>query len=228
MKLIFVFNLLIGLFLIASPLPLNCKSDNLGLISSKYHEIKGNDQLDIHLFERAYLGYIDLKLSGVIEPQNHIFTIIDFSLAASSKRLWVIDLKNNEVLFHTFVAHGENSGKEYAQYFSNELNTHKSSLGYYLTQETYRGKNGISLRLKGLEYGINHNTRKRYIVLHGADYVSTKYLKENGTIGQSKGCPAVPIDLHEQIIASTKQGSCLFIYYPEADYLRNSAYFFDN
>lgn len=192
---------------------------------SIYEDLKGSSKPDFPLFEKVYLGYIDLKFSGLIEADNNILSIIDFRLPSTEKRLWVIDLSSKIILFHTFVAHGENSGKEYALYFSNELNSHQSSLGYYLTEETYYGENGLSLRLKGLEYGINHNARKRHIVFHGADYASDNYLKANGILGNSKGCPAIPAEVHQSIIEVTKNGSCLFIYFPDLNYTEKSIYY---
>jgi hypothetical protein len=194
--------------------------------SSIYKELKGSVKPDFELFEKAYLGYIDLKLSGHLEPSNTIFSLVDFRLPSKEKRFWVIDLESRTILFHTYVAHGENSGKDYALDFSNTVNSHKSSLGYYRTSETYIGKNGLSLRLEGLEYGFNHHARERYIVLHGADYATEEYLKENGTLGNSEGCPAIPMGVHQSIIEVTKGGSCLFIYFPDNKYLENSNYFF--
>jgi len=192
---------------------------------SIYHELNGTVKPDFDLFEKAYLGYIDLKLSGHINADNHIFSIIDFRLPSTEKRMWVIDLKTKNILFHTYVAHGENSGKKHALYFSNKVNSHQSSLGYYLTEETYYGKNGLSLKLKGLEHGFNHNARKRYIVLHGADYATEDYLKENGILGNSEGCPAIPMEIHQQMIEVSKNGSCLFIYFPDLNYTEKSMYF---
>ncbi len=193
---------------------------------SIYKELKGSVKPDFDLFEKAYLGYIDLKLSGHLEPANQIFSLVDFRLPSKEKRFWVIDLESRTILFHTYVAHGENSGKEYAFDFSNTVDSHKSSLGYYRAEETYIGKNGLSLRLEGLEYGFNHRARERYIVLHGADYATEDYLKKNGTLGNSEGCPAVPMGVHRSIIEVTKGGSCLFIFFPDNQYLENSNYFF--
>jgi hypothetical protein len=195
---------------------------------SVYEELEGSVKPDVTLFEKAYLGFIDLKLSGYISPDKNILSIVDFRLPSNKKRLWVIDLESRSILFHTYVAHGENSGDDkYALNFSNNINSHKSSLGFYLTQETYEGKNGLSLKLKGLEYGFNHNARKRYIVLHGADYATEKYINENGKLGHSEGCPAVPMGIHKSIIEVTKGGSCLLIYFPDIYYTENSRYFLE-
>lgn len=196
-------------------------------ISSIYEALQGAKKPDFELFEKAYLGYIDLKLSGYLSLEKEILSIVDFRLASNKKRLWVIDLKSKTILHHTLVAHGEGSGKEYALDFSNEINSHKSSLGFYITEETYVGKNGLSLRLRGLERGFNTNARERYVVIHGADYATNSYLKENGMLGNSKGCPAVPTGEHLNIIEITKEGTCLFIYFPDDAYLRQSNFIMD-
>lgn len=189
-----------------------------------YEQIAGANKPDLALFEKAYLGYIDLKLNGQLNPNKEILSIIDFRRSSNEKRMWVIDLKTKKVLHHTYVAHGENSGKEYAVSFSNQENSHKSSLGFYLTKETYYGKNGLSLRLEGLERKFNSNARKRYIVLHGADYAEPTYIKKHGVLGNSEGCPAIPMNIHKPIIDLTKNGTCLFIYYPNINYLEESNY----
>jgi hypothetical protein len=197
-------------------------------LGSIYDELTGEDKPDFELFERAYLGYIDLKLSGYITSKKEILSIIDFRLPSSEKRMWVIDLKGHNILYHTYVAHGENSGKEYAIEFSNKINSHKSSLGFYITQETYIGRNGLSLRLNGLERGFNTNARERYVVIHGADYATEDYLERNGVLGNSEGCPAVPMGVHKNIIEVTKGGTCLFIYFPDLDYLERSSFMMNN
>lgn len=193
-------------------------------MTSIYQELKGEQKPDFELFEKAFLGYIDLKLSGFLSTKKEILSIVDFRIPSHKKRFWVIDLKNKVVLYHTYVAHGENSGKKYALEFSNQVNSHKSSLGFYVTQETYIGKNGLSLRLKGLERGFNTNAKRRYVVIHGANYATEEYLKKHGELGNSEGCPAVPMGIHKSIIQTTKEGTCLFIYFPDLDYLEKSNY----
>ncbi len=192
--------------------------------SSIYQDLKGDNKPAFDLFEKAYLGYIDLKLSGQISETKHILSLVDFRLHANEKRLWVIDLNSKVILFNTLVAHGENSGKEYAIDFSNVENSHQSSLGFYVTQETYIGKNGLSLRLKGLENGFNSNARERFVVIHGADYATSQYIEKNGLLGTSEGCPAIPMGLHKKVIEVTKGGTCLFMYFPDSRYLENSSY----
>ncbi len=163
-------------------------------------------------FEIAYKGYENLKVQNKLE--NSILTIIDFSLSSNTKRLWVIDMDSNEVLYHTLVAHGMNSGEEFATNFSNKSESYKSSLGFYLTAEIYTGKHGSSLKLDGIEKGVNDNARERAIVIHGADYVSETFARNNGRLGRSQGCPALPNNLCPKIISKIKNKSVLFIYHP--------------
>jgi hypothetical protein len=163
-------------------------------------------------FKVAFEGFENLNSQNKLE--NSILTIIDFSLSSNTKRLWVIDMDSNEVLFHTLVAHGMNSGQEFATNFSNKSQSYKSSLGFYLTAEIYIGKHGSSLKLDGIEKGINDNARERAIVIHGADYVSEAFAENNGRLGRSQGCPALPSNLTSKIITKIKNKSVLFIYHP--------------
>ncbi len=171
---------------------------------------KGFNKPKFNSFKAAFKGYYQLKSEGKIKKD--ILTIIDFSLSSTEKRMWVIDMKKNEIIFQSVVSHGKNSGKEYATDFSNVPESHKSSLGFYKTAETYQGKHGLSLRLDGLEYGINHNARMRDIVIHGADYANERIAESQGWLGRSYGCPALPYELSSKIINYIKDESCLFIY----------------
>jgi L,D-transpeptidase catalytic domain len=172
-------------------------------------------------FNYAIAGVDYLAGKGRIVNKK-VISIVDFSQPSSKKRLFVIDMAKKKVLFNTYVAHGINSGKEYAQQFSNIPESNKSSLGFYETAGTYVGKNGYSLHLSGLEKGINDNAYNRDIVMHGADYVSETYVQMQGYIGRSQGCPAVPEKLHKPIIDKIKNGTCLFIYSPDKNYVRRS------
>jgi len=172
-------------------------------------------------FELAQKGYDKLKEQGVI-LNDSIISIIDFSLPSSDKRLYVVDLKNYHVLYNTYVAHGKNSGKEMASSFSNSPSSNKSSLGFYKTLGTYIGHHGVSLKLEGLEKGINDNAYERAIVIHGADYVNPSYIPMLGYIGRSQGCPAVMTGEAVPIINTIKDGSCLFIYHPNSVYQHRS------
>lgn len=177
--------------------------------------------LDRMVFFNAYKGYQYLLSQNKLSNPD-ILTIADYSQSAKKKRLFVIDIKNGKVLFNTFVSHGRNSGSEYASDFSNSQHSNKSSMGFMLTAETYVGTSGYSLKLDGLEEGINNQVRVRNIVMHGSKFVNYERIYERGTIGNSLGCPAIPLSDHKQVIDKIKGGSCLFIYSDEAHYKRNS------
>ncbi|MBF6609209.1 MAG: murein L,D-transpeptidase catalytic domain family protein [Flavobacterium sp.] len=170
---------------------------------------------ELRSFTKALEGYYQLKEKGLVK--NDILTIVDFSLSANKKRMWVIDMTTNTVLMHSLVAHGRNTGDVFAKNFSNASESYKSSLGFYLTGETYTGKHGMSLKLDGLEKGVNDNARNRAVVIHGADYVSDSFIKNNSRLGRSLGCPAVPRELTKQLISTIKDKSCLYIYHPSRD-----------
>lgn len=167
-------------------------------------------------FAEALKGFYLLKEKGLVS--KNILTLIDFSLSSNSKRLWVIDLNTNTVLYNSLVAHGRNTGDEFATSFSNSAESYKSSLGFYATGEIYNGKHGKSLKLDGLEKGINSNARERAVVIHGAEYVSNSFIQNNKRLGRSLGCPAIPLELTNEIIQTIKDKSCLFVYYPSKTY----------
>lgn len=173
-------------------------------------------------FNYASQGFAKLIAQGKI-LNNSIISIVDFSQPSSSKRLYVIDLKNYKVLFNTWVAHGRNSGREMATSFSNQESSYMSSPGFYVTTDTYRGKHGYSLKLEGVEKGINDKANERAIVMHGAAYVNPSLISSQGYIGRSLGCPAVPEKMATPIINTIKDGTCLFIYHPGQSYLHRSA-----
>ena len=172
-------------------------------------------------FQYAMQGFDYLVKAGKI-TNDRIISIVDFSQPSNKKRLFVIDLDQYKVVFNTYVAHGMNSGKEYASKFSNTPESNQSSLGFYETMDTYNGKNGYSLHLQGLEKGINDNADSRAIVMHGAEYVNENLIQSQGYIGRSWGCPAVPERLHKPIINKIKNGTCLFIYSSNKNYLIHS------
>lgn len=172
-------------------------------------------------FKYGLQGYLNLVSNGTIK-NDHILSIVDFSLPSSKKRLFVIDVMTGKLLFNTFVSHGRNSGQEMATEFSNDLNSFKSSLGFFVTGNTYSGEHGYSLRLEGQEVGINDNASNRDIVMHAANYVNEKTIRAKGFIGRSLGCPAVPPSLHKAIINTIKGGSCLFLYGPDTAYISHS------
>ncbi|RZJ31769.1 MAG: murein L,D-transpeptidase catalytic domain family protein [Flavobacterium sp.] len=163
-------------------------------------------------FEEGLKGFERLKEEGKIK--NNILTIVDFGMSSCSKRLWVIDMESGKVLFHSLVAHGKNSGDDIASFFSNKNDSNQSSLGFYVTGEVYNGKHGISMKLDGQEPGVNDNARSRSVVMHGADYVSDWFVKLHNRLGRSQGCPAIPMELTNDIINTLKNGSCLYIHHP--------------
>lgn len=155
---------------------------------------------------------------------NPILTVINYALPSNEKRLWVFDLQKKHLLFHTYVSHGLNSGKLYSQYFSNKYDSKTSSIGVFKTENAYYGKEGLSLRLEGLDRGFNENALRRYIVMHGGWYVSDDFIKKYGRVGRSWGCPALPLDLHANVIHTIQGKSLLLVYYPRKDWLSSSQY----
>ena len=167
----------------------------------------------------AYSNAVKQGLGG-----KHILTIIDYSKPSSEKRLWVVDLKNNRVLMNTWVSHGRNSGGSMATSFSNQPGSLKSSVGLFLTDEPYEGGKGYSLRLRGLEKGINDNAYQRDIVIHGAWYVGPDVIRNSGQVGRSWGCPAVNPSLAKPLIDTIKNKTLVFVYYPDRQWIKHSVY----
>lgn len=172
-------------------------------------------------YSYALQGLEHLEGEGVVSNDS-VLTVIDFSLPSYKKRLFVIDLNSGELLFNTYVSHGRNSGTDMAKRFSNKYNSYQSSPGFYVTGDTYIGEHGYSLRLNGQEKGINDNALVRKIVMHPAAYVSNYSIKAKGYLGRSLGCPAIPAAVHKPLINTIKQGSCLFIYSPDSNYITRS------
>ena len=180
------------------------------LARSIYGELH-SEELNYQVFLEAYEGYITFRKNGQIEKMN-VITIIDFDRSSDEKRFFVVDIETRKILVNSYVAHGQNTGGLDATRFSNDLNSHQSSLGFYLTDKTYHGKHGLSLRLDGLDKGINDNARKRNIVVHSADYVSEGFIAKHNRLGRSWGCPALPKEGYEEVIESIKNKSLLFIH----------------
>ncbi len=155
---------------------------------------------------------------------NNILTVIDYSLPSNKKRLWVFDLSNNRLLYHTYVSHGLRSGALYANYFSNRSNSRSSSIGTYATSQSYYGRDGVSLKLTGLDVGFNDNAENRAVVMHGGWYVNEVFIKKYGRAGRSWGCPALPLELSTDIINTIKNESLLIIYYPSERWFRQSKF----
>lgn len=189
------------------------KSDFEMKAESIYSQLNANNFSlpNLQSFAEGLEGFYSLKEKGIIK--RDILTLVDFSLSSNVKRLWVIDLATNTILYNSLVAHGRNTGDEFANSFSNSPQSFKSSLGFYATGEIYNGKHGASLKLDGLEKGINDTARERGVVMHGADYVAESFIKSNHRLGRSLGCPAIPVALTKEIINTIKGKSCLFIYH---------------
>ena len=184
-----------------------------------YEEIGLNGKLNYDVFKTALNGYN--KIDG---RKKELLTIIDYSKPSTEKRFFVIDMDKKELLVYSHVSHGKNSGGNIATSFSNKVSSNKCSLGFFLTENTYIGGNGYSLVLNGLEKGINDKAKDRYIVIHGADYANPKVAKSQGRLGRSLGCPALPRDISKKAIDMIKNGSVLFVYGNDTNYLERSNY----
>lgn len=175
------------------------------------------------VFNLAIKGLRKLESEGKLHNPN-IVTIADYSQSCNKKRLYVIDLKNKKLLFNTYVAHGRNTGNEYAKSFSNLVGSLKSSLGFYITENQIIGSHtGFALMIQGVEKGFNDNARKREIIIHSADYATENFIKKHGRLGRSFGCPVLPPDLNKPIIETIKDGTCLFLYNPSDSYICKSS-----
>ncbi len=174
-------------------------------------------KIDPKVLNMALVGYHSLKEQGKVS-RDGILTVIDFNKPSVDERMFVIDLNRGRLLYSGLVAHGSGSGENYAYSFSNTPGSHKSSLGFFTTGVTYDGKHGYSLRLQGMEPGINDNAESRSIVIHGANYVSYDFIRQHGRLGRSQGCPALSFDNSQHVIDLIKDGSCLFIYHRNTDY----------
>lgn len=191
-------------------------------VESSYNETNlAESGLDSAVYRKALVGYFNLKKTNLVSPERQIVTIIDFNRKSSQKRLWIVDLATNKLLFHTLVAHGQGSGGDMATNFSNTENSHQSSLGFYITSETYFGKHGLSMKLEGMDKGFNTNARDRAVVVHGAEYVSQAFVNKTGRLGRSHGCPALPVDQTKTIINTIKGQTLLYINGPATNYTSN-------
>lgn len=174
-----------------------------------------NASLSYQVFKKALTGYYNFQNSGLVSGEKQVISIVDFNKPSTQKRLWIVDLASRRLLFNTLVAHGQGSGDNFATSFSNEANSHQSSLGFYITSNIYYGKHGMSLKLNGMDAGYNTNALDRAVVVHGAEYVSQSFINQHGRLGRSYGCPAVPVELTPAIIDAIKGKTTLFINGPE-------------
>lgn len=181
-----------------------------------YNDMHLANTINYAAFEQAFIGYNKIE-----EKNRNIITLIDFTKPSTQERLYVLDMKAKKILYSSLVSHGRNSGENYATSFSNENGSYKSSLGFYLTESTYQGKNGYSLILNGLERGINDRAKERAIVIHGAPYSNPSTIA-SGRLGRSQGCPALPQALSKPIINTIKGGTLLYIYADDQKYLAQS------
>lgn len=189
-----------------------------------YSEIKLKQAgLSFNVFHNAMVGYYNLKLKNYLS-EKEVLSIADMEKPSNEKRFFLIDLKNRKLLYNTFVSHGKGSGNKYANAFSNKPNSNKTSLGFYVTDQTYSGKHGLSLYLNGMEENYNDKARERSIVFHSADYADKLIVERFGRLGRSLGCPALPKANYKEIIDLISNNTALYIYYPDADYLKSSNY----
>ncbi len=192
-------------------------------IETLYREIGREGTLDIEVLTLAAIGFANLCGDGKLEKHTPL-SIIDYTRPSTEKRLVIVDIIGRRLLRTSLVAHGKNSGENYAARFSDEPGSRMSSFGFFATGETYYGKHDYSLRLHGLEKEYNGNAVERSIVIHGAWYVSQKFIDEYGRLGRSWGCPALPLESATEIIDLIKGGSCLFIHVDDPEYLENSIF----
>lgn len=190
-------------------------------IKTMYQKLKlKKAELEYAPFKTAYIGYLNLEAKG--ELKKEILTILDFTKSSRFERMWIIDMKNQKLVRRELVAHGKNSGHDMVTSFSNKLHSNQSSMGFYVTDAPYIGKNGISMLINGMDKGYNCQARNRAVVMHGSNYVNPKIMNRNGRLGRSFGCPAVEMHKAQEIIDYVKNGSCLFIYFKDKKYLASS------
>jgi hypothetical protein len=185
----------------------------------------GLDRLGMNyeVFRYGMIGFYSLKQDGKISDRN-LVSFIDFTKPSTEKRFYTVDLDNRSVKFHSLVSHGKNSGENIAKNFSNRANSNQSSLGFYITGETYVGSKGFSLRLDGVDGEYNSMVRNRAVVMHDAEYVSDEWIKKYGRLGRSQGCPALPKAIAKKVINTIKEKTVIFAYYNDTEYLSKSAH----
>jgi hypothetical protein len=190
---------------------------------SKARAFAEAESLDSEVLRMALSAATCARTTGTVKNER-LLTVIDYSKPSTEPRLWVLDLERERVLFEELVAHGRGSGENFATRFSNVEGSHQTSLGLFRTADTYVGSNGYSLRLDGLESGVNDRARERAIVMHGAPYVSPANVRTVGRLGRSHGCPALRPAIARTVIDTIKQGSLVFAYYPDQQWLKGSRF----
>lgn len=179
-------------------------------------------QLNKNVLKMALTAYKKASDKGAVKKP--VLTVIDYSLPSNKQRMWVFDLGSERLLYNTYVAHGRNSGNVTPHHFSNKSDSKETSLGTYVTRDTYIGSKGYSLNLQGLERGFNDNAYNRRVVIHGAWYVEPDFIKKAGQAGRSWGCPSIAKTLAKPVINTIKGGSVVFAYYPDSNYLSHSGF----
>ena len=214
--------LLVLVMLTIITLPLQA-SDNFVPTAFEQSVLKSAPNLNPEVLNQALLAYESAKRQGLWVPKSYL-TIIDYSLPSTAKRFWLIDLKQRRSLYNLLVTHGSRSGGLYARSFSDHIGSHKSSVGLFMTGESYDGNQGYSMVLKGLEPGFNANAQKRFIVMHSAWYATPFMVEKYGHLGRSWGCPVIDPAYAHAVIDTIKDGSLLFAYYPNAYWLHHSKF----
>lgn len=210
----FAFRLVPALLLLAPGALAATPPDSGAAIASGLEAAAARAGLGAEPLRLALRAYARAMADGLTD--RPVLTVIDYTLRSRERRLWVLDLRAGRVLAHERVAHGRLSGDDRARHFSNRPGSHQTSLGTFLTGPTYRGKHGLSLRLKGLDRGINHLAEARAIVVHGADYVNEAIVRQLGRLGRSQGCPALSRDAAPRIIELIRGGTVVFAYHASA------------
>ncbi len=208
-----LFSCLLFTPLLAHAVPADNQFNNLARVSPG---------LDREVLRHA-LAAMQCAVNNGAAPARRL-AVIDYSQPSTERRLWLFDLDKRRLILRDFVAHGRRSGENFATEFSNTLGSYQSSLGLFRTAESYRGRHGYSLRMDGLEPGINDLARERAIVIHAADYVNPALVASQGRIGRSLGCPAVRPEIARMVIDQLKGGQFMFAWYPDQNWMRSSAY----
>ena len=188
-------------------------------IKNLYEELSLSTKLEFSIFKRGFEGY----LATPDRKKGH-FTIIDYTKPSNENRFFVVDLRTRTLKYESLVSHGKNSGLIVPVNFSNTRNSFQTSLGFYKTGETYSGSFGYSLKMFGLEEGFNSNALERKIVIHGSNEITQKYIDQNGFLGRSDGCPALPNSIAREVIDFIKDGSVIYVFGNDSKYLQNSSY----
>jgi hypothetical protein len=205
-----------------APTPLPVAKSGFNINSHLQHLSQKAPRLNRRVLKLALTAYKKAADKGTVKKP--VLTVIDYSLPSNKQRMWVFDLGKEKLLYNTYVAHGRNSGAVTPKHFSNVMSSKETSLGTFLTRDTYMGSKGYSLNLQGLERGFNDNAYNRRVVMHGAWYVEPTFIKKAGQAGRSWGCPSIAQTLAKPVINSIKGGSVIFAYYPDNNYLKHSGF----